>query len=287
MKDLDLNKQFEALKRQATDLVREMHARRLAIPAAALLCAIVAALVLLPEGSTPPPTPPTAAAPAVQPKVARVAQVSLIEPSRLGEDIPLANSDDPFAGSGEGYNCTKITSDPKTFECKVADLKVRVVCTGGEASGGPCSKSEGASGGTGAAGGSSSAGGSSGSGGSSESTGGSGGSGDSGSNGGSSEPKTKSTYYTVTVSIDGTTKKNVEAGTDLPDSSDALAVYAGTNDSRTKGVFIAADGVVVTGVKVDETFGSFSLEKGKSATLTDKNGTPHKLTLKSISKVTK
>lgn len=276
MKNKDLNKQFDAFKRQASDVVKDMHARKLAVPAAALLCAIVAALVMLPQGSTPPLAPPTATAPIHEATAARVAQVSLIEASSLDEDIPLANSEDPFAGSDDAYKCTKVGSNPKTYECMVADLKVRIICTA-EGATGPCAGSDGATGG----------------GGSSSSTGGSGG----GSTGGTGKPGngkrggggggSKTVYYTVTVSIDGTTKKNVVAGDELPKSSAALTIYAGTNDAHDKAVFIAADGVVPSGVPVDATFGSFSLKKGQTATLTDSSGAAHKLTLKSISKVTK
>ena len=273
MKDMDFNKQFEAFKRQVTDVVKDMHARKLAVPAAALLCAIVAALVLLPQGATPPPAPPTANAPITEAKVARVAQVSLIEQSSLDEDIPLANSEDPFAGSNDAYKCTKVGSNPKTYDCMVADLKVRIVCTA-EGGTGPCAASEGATAGGG--GSSSSTGGSTGS------TGTSGGGKSGGGSGGS-----KTVYYTVNVSIDGTTKKNVVAGDELPKSNGALVVYAGTNDAHNKAVFIAADGVVPSGVPVDSTFGSFSLKKGETATLTDANGAEHKMTLKSITKVSK
>jgi hypothetical protein len=275
MNNKDLNKQFDAFKRQVTDVVKDMHARKLAVPAAALLCAIVAAFVLLPQAATPPPAPPTATTPVHTAKVARVAQVSLIEESSLDEDIPLTNSADPFAGSDTKYNCTKVGSNPKSYECQVADLKVRIICTG-EGATGPCAGNDGSTSGTGASSSTGSGGGSTGS------TGTSGGGKSGGGSGGS-----KSAYYTVTVSIDGTTKKNVVAGDSLPKSAGALAVYAGTNDAHTKAVFIAADGVIPTGVPVDATFGSFSLKKGQTVTLTDASGAEHKMTLKSISKVTK
>ena len=88
------------------------------------------------------------------------------------------------------------------FKSIVADLKVRIICTGA-ASGGPCAAATGASAGTGSSTGS--------------------GSGDTsgGSTGGTTTPTTpstptkpvkkKSTYYTVTVSIDGTTIKDFNA----------------------------------------------------------------------------
>lgn len=276
----DLNKQFDALKRGAVDLVSEMHSRKLAIPAAALVLAILAAVVLLPSSPTPAPVPPAAVAPApqAQPAVARVAQVSVIEPASLDEDIPLTSTTDPFTGTS-GYKCTRVGSgEPKKYDCEVSDLKVRIICTS-DSSTGPCAESEGSTGGTGSAG---SAGGS-------EADGGSGGSGEAPKTGGgdSAPKKTKTTYYTASVLLDGSTISNVEAGTELPKTSGTLVVYAGANDANTKGVFILADGVTASGVVVDETFGSFALAKDKSVTLTDANGVEHKMTLKKLTKVTK
>lgn len=273
MKGGDLNTQLEALKRQVVDLVHELHARKLAIPAGALLLAIVAAVVVLPKASAPPPAPPTASADTVAPRVARVAQVSLVEPTPFGDDIALSNSSDPFTGS-TGYSCELVSSNPKSYDCIVSDLKVRIICTE-EGGGGPCSPKGGAS---------DESGGSSG-----ETGGDTGGSTPSTGDGGTTTPKKKSTkvtYYMVSVSLDGKTIKDVEAGDELPSAKNPLVVYAGTNDANNKGVFIAGDGVTVTGVKVDSTFGSFSLSKGQSATLTDANGVAQKLTLKSITKVT-
>lgn len=280
MADRDFNKQFDAIKRQGSDLVREMHARKLAIPAGALLLALVAALVLLPKGSTPPTAPPTATAPVEKPKVARVAQVSLLEPSTIDEEIPLASSTDPFTGT-TGYTCEKVSSNPKAYRCIVSDITILVLCNE-EGGSGPCSKDEGkAEGASGTTSGDAGSGGSTG-----ESTvpgemkpPSSGGGGDSGG--------TKTVYYTVTVSIDDSTMKNVEAGTELPKSNGALVVYAGPNDANSKGIFILGDGVTADGVKVDDTFGSFALAKNQTVTLTDVNGVEHKMTLKSINKATK
>lgn len=277
MADRDFNKQFDALKRQGSDLVREMHARKLAIPAGALLLALVAALILLPKSSPPPAAPPTATAPVVKPKIARVAQVSLIEPSSIDEDIPLTSSTDPFTGE-TGYKCEKVSSDPEVYRCIVSDILILVMCNE-EGGSGPCSnedKAAGASGGTGAPVGGGSTGGTTVPGETKPPSSGGGGSGG-----------TKTVYYTVTVSIDGSTKKNVEAGTELPNSNGSLVVYAGPNDANSKGVFILADGVTADGVKVDDTFGSFALSKNQTVTLTDVNGVEHKMTLKSINKATK
>jgi hypothetical protein len=279
MADRDFNKQFDAIKRQGSDLVREMHARKLAIPAGALLLALVAALVLLPKSSTPPAAPPTASAPVEKPKIARVAQVSLIEPSTIDEEIPLTSSTDPFTGT-TGYKCEKVSSNPRAYRCIVSDITILVLCNE-EGGSGPCSKEEGAAEGA--------SGTTSGDGGSGGSTGGTTVPGETKppSSGGGDSGGTKTVYYTVTVSIDGSTKKNVEAGTELPKSNGALVVYAGPNDANSKGIFILADGVTADGVKVDDTFGSFALSKNQTVTLTDVNGVEHKMTLKSINKATK
>ncbi|MBI2691487.1 MAG: hypothetical protein HYX29_06055 [Solirubrobacterales bacterium] len=282
MADRDFNQQFDAIKRQGSDLVREMHARKLAIPAAALLLALVAAVVTLPKSSPPPAAPPTAVAPIEKPKIARIAQVSLVEPSSIDEDIPLTKSADPFTGE-TGYNCTKASSNPRSYRCIVSDIVVLVLCNE-EGGTGPCAADagNGASGGTGAAGGDTSGG---------DIPGGttvpaepqppSGGDGGGGSGG------TKTVYYTVTVSIDGTTQKDIEAATELPKPDGALVVYAGPNDANSKGIFILADGVTADGVPVDPTFGSFALAKNQTVTLTDVNGVEHKMTLKSLDKATK
>jgi hypothetical protein len=279
MADRDFNKQFDAMKRQGSDLVREMHARKLAIPAGALLLALVAALVLLPKGSTPPAAPPTATAPIEKPKIARVAQVSLIEASTIDEDIPLTSTTDPFTGE-TGYKCTKVSSDPRAYRCIVSDIAILVLCNE-EGGSGPCKEDEGkAAGASGAAGGDAGAGGATGvtpmPGETKPPGSGGGGSGDN-----------KTVYYTVTVSIDGSTKKNVEAGTELPKTSGALVVYAGPNDANSKAIFILADGVTADGVNVDDTFGSFALAKNQTVTLTDVNGVEHKMTLKSLNRATK
>jgi hypothetical protein len=208
----------------------------------------------------------------------------MIEPSTLDDDIPLSSSGDPFIGTS-GYSCTRVGSgEPRTYDCEVSDLKVRIICTSSSAGGAPCAEpaSSGATGGGSASSGGASSG-------ATQTTGGSGDTGTTtpdNSGTGDSTP-TKTTYYTVSVSIDGSTKKNVIAGDQLPDAKSPLATYAGTNDAHTKAVFLAADGVTVTGVPMDATFGSFSMKKGQSVTLTDAGGVQHKMTLKSISKVTK
>lgn len=276
----DMNAQLEVLRRQAADLVRELHARRLALPAGVLLIAIVAAMVLLPKGGTPP-SPPTptgvAGVTAETPKV-EVARVSLISASSIDEDIPLSNSSNPFTGKND-YTCTRVGSgEPKVLNCQIGDVLVRVICPESEEPQGACANKSGASGSTGSDASSSGAG--SGSGTSGSGTGGSGG----GSTGTSGETK----YYTwaVTVKIDLKTYKDKVVGSQLPTSDNPLAIFAGVNTDG-GAVFLGASGVAVTGTPVDPNFNRFDLKKGQTATITDLDGKKHKLTVVSIKKVEK
>lgn len=277
----DLNKQLEALKRQFMDLVRDLHARKLAVPAGALLAAIVAAVVLLPKSSTPPPAPPTATTPVTKPKIEPVAQISMIKPSSIDEDVPLSSSTNPFIGSSS-YSCKQIGSNPKTMECEVGDLAVRVICAP-EDSSPACAGGTGASGATGSASGGSGGGSTSGTGGSG--TGGSGGSGGS-TGGGDSGGKAKWYIFSAAVKIDLNTYKDVQPSDVLPNSSPLVAFTGGTIDKK-YGYFQAANGVTVSGVDVDPNFEAFILKVGQSATLTDRDGVDHKITLKSLKLVPK
>lgn len=268
----DLSKQLDALKRQFTDLVRDLHARRLAVPAAAILAAIVAAVVLLPKSATPPPAPTTAAiTPAVKEKVQVAAQISTIQPTPLGDDIPLAGSSDPFVGE-TGYTCSVVSTDPKILDCVVSDQRLFILCS--ESAAGPCAET----GATGKAAGGGSTGGS----GSGSGTGGEvppagGGGGDSGSGGGM-----RYFYYAATMKLDDTTYKKVPAGTMIPRSSTPLVAFLGESSTGDGGTFLAANGVTVSGTSIDPIFNSFALDVGQTVTLTDPEGKDHKFTLKSI-----
>jgi hypothetical protein len=284
------SEQLDAVKRQFGDLIAELRARNLLLPAAALLVAIVAAMVVLPKSSDTPVPPLTATAPVSKlPKIEPVAQISLVEPGDVGSGEPLSASENPFVGE-TGYVCQTVSKGPpKVLNCEVGGLKVRVSCPP-DASDPPCVPAKsGGTGEAGAAGGPTSA---------TTAPGGPtgipqlpelpvGGGGGGGDNGSDTGGDTKGTSYVVTVSLDGKTTKDVVAGDELPKGSAPLVVYAGTNDSHNKAGFVASDGVVVSGVPTDTNFGSFLLKKGQSATLTDAKGIAHKLTLKSISKVSK
>lgn len=277
MNSKDLNKQLEALKRQAVDLARDLHARKLLIPAGAILAAIVAAVVLLPKGSAPPPAPTTATvAPATKAKIQVAAQITTIKPTPLGEDIPLAGSNDPFTGES-GYTCTTLQSSPKILDCVVSDNRIFILCD--DSSTGPCAEG-GASGATGGSTNGTGSGGGGSTGGGTVPGGGSGGSG--GDGGGGSGGGTRYFYYAATVKLDGTTYKKVPGGTMLPKSSSPLVAYLGENTDANGGTFLAAEGVTISGVSIDPIFSSFVLEVGQTVTLTDADGKNHKLTLKSI-----
>ena len=212
-------------------------------------------------------------------------QVSLrlVGVSNLEDDVPLTESENPFGGKGS-YKCRETKSSaPKEFECLVGDMLVNYRCPVTQADDpgtGACATKSGASGGTGA---SSSTG-------KTDSGSGGGSTGDTGggnTDGNKKKPSTKETYYVASVTLDGKSFSNVVAGDPLPNATAPLATYAGTNDSNTRGLFIAGDKVAVTGVAIDEDLGVFELAKGKTATLTDESGVVHKLTLKSLKKVTK
>lgn len=274
------NMNLDQIRRAASDLVAELHARKLAIPAAVLLVAIVAAAIVLPKSATPTPPEPVTSASTPE-TIEQPAQVSLklVGVTPLDNDIPLANSSDPFVGK-DSADCTRVGSgEPKQFDCRIGDLVVRVMCpvtTEGDPGVGICAEKSGSTSATGSSGG----GGGGSESGSTESTG----------DGGSGEKKKstpKSSYYVANVEIDGKTFTNVVAGDPLPNTTNTLVTYAGTNDSNTRGIFLAGDKVTVTGVAVDDELGSFELAKGKSATLTDETGAVHTMTLKSLKKVTK
>lgn len=272
------NQQLDMIKRQFMDLVNELHARKLAIPAGLLLVGIVGAMILLPKGSTPPPPPSSADAGIEVPEQVRVAQVSVVEDSKVDDDETLAGSENPFMGKDSANCTTKQSGDPKILECRIGDLLVSVVCPPDTESG-KCGKDAKAGGGASSSTGKSEGGGTTGS------TGGTGGGSDKKSGGNKDDSRV--TYYVVTVTLDGRTYSNVLAGDALPNERNATVIFAGTTSSNKKAIFLAGDGVAVSGTPSDEELGTFELAKGKSATLTDAAGVEHKLTLKKITKVTK
>lgn len=280
MGDFDLNKSLEAFKRQFMDLVRDLHARKLALPAGLLLAAIVAAVVMLPKGAAPVAAPATAVTPSPTAPTQKVelAQITLLKSATLDDDIPLANTRNPMIGEDD-YSCTTVRSSPipKLLDCRIGDILVRVVCPPNNEAQGVCGSTSGSTGGTGGATGTAGGSGT----GTGTGTGTGGGTGSSGSTGGIK-------YYTwaVTVKIDLKTYKNKVIGSQLPTQDNPLAIFAGVNTDD-GAVFLGASGVAVTGTPVDPNFNRFDLKKGQTATITDLDGKKHKLTLVSIKKVEK
>jgi hypothetical protein len=267
---------FDQLKRAFLDLVNELHSRKLAIPAGAVLVAILAAVFLLPKSPAPPA--PVAATPVANQQQTvnadEVVKLKMVGVSSLDNGDPISHSSDPFEGKA-GTKCVRIGSGtPKRFACRVGDQLMLFECLP-DVEVGICAPDTGASGATGAVPGT-----------------------DTGGGGGGATPPTgdttpkkkkhvKKTYFEVSVSIDGRTYTHVIAGDSLPNDANTLAVYAGATTSGKKAIFISGDGVTITGAVVDEELGNFELSKGQTVTITDKLAAQHTLTLKSITKVTK
>lgn len=267
----DNKNDVEKLKRQASDLVAELQARKLLIPAAALLVAIVAAMVVLPKSPAPPPpvqTAPVADTTDETVNVKQVANLTLVSTTPLTYVPQTFSEENPFAVSSDVDCRMTKSSKPREFECvigatvatfKCLDSDEFAMCTGSGSSG---------------------------------STGGAGGSGETGSSGGGDSPngkkkKSESTYYVIDVDFDGDSKKSIEAGEVLPSSGTPVVYYAGPNSSGKKAIFVLADGVSVQGPEADPDLGTFELSAGDEAVLTTSDGVIHQMQLSKIRKVTK
>lgn len=267
----DRGNDLEKLKRQAGDLLSDLHARNLAIPAGILLVLIVAAMLVLPKSPTPPPpvqTAPTANDRKQQPQVAKAANISLVSATPLSSSPLTFGTNNPFAVKA-GVNCRVVkASKPRVFECLIGSTLVTYRCLKSDSSG--LCAIEGSTGGGG---------------GSSGSTGDSGGSAPPGDGGGGSEET--STYYVVDVTYDGEKFKSMEAGEQLPDKGTALVFYAGPNSSGKKAIFVLGDGVSVQGATADPDLGSFEMSAGDEVVLTATDESIHTLKLSKITKVTR
>ncbi|MBI4897161.1 MAG: hypothetical protein HY827_02205 [Actinobacteria bacterium] len=266
----DNKNDVEKLKRQASDLVAELQARKLFIPAVALLVAIVAAMIVLPQSPAPPP--PVQAAPAASTadkpiNVKQVANLTLVSATPLTYVPQTFSEENPFSVSSD-VNCrmTK-SSKPREFECVIGATVAVFKCL--ESDDFAMCKDSGSSGSTGA----------------------SGGGGGTGTSGGGDSPnkkkKSKSTYYVVDVDFDGDTKKSVEAGEELPSSGTPVVYYAGPNSSGSKAIFVLADGVSIQGADADPDLGTFEISAGDEVVLTTSDGVIHQMQLSKIRKVTK
>lgn len=265
----DRGNEVDKLKRQTSDLVADLHARKLAIPAGILLVAIVAAMMLLPKSPAPPPpvqTAPVAKADA-QVKTAQVANLKLVSATPLTTDPVTFGSENPFAVSSDVDCRVTKTSKPREIECVIGSTVAVFKCLSSDDI--EICTGEGATGSSGGTGGGS--------------TGSSGG----GTSPDGSKPKSKSTYYVVDFEFDGDTSKSVEAGEVLPSSGTPVAYYAGPNSSGKKAIFVLADGISIQGAEADADLGTFELEPGDEVVLTSADGVIHQLRLSKIRKVTK
>lgn len=274
----DRGNEFEKFKRQAGDLIADLHARNLAIPAGVLVAMILAAMFVLPKSPTPPPpvnaTPISANDDDKKLALAKVANISIVAAVPLDEAPQTYGEFNPFK-VGTATNCEyKVGSSPREFRCVIGDTVVYYKCRPSDKSPGCTMSDEEISGkGTTAP-----------TGGSTETTGGTPPPDD---NPPDSKTKTKTTYYTIDVTYDGKTYKGLEAGDQLPSSGTAIVFYAGPNDSAKKAGFVLGDNVSVQGAEADPDLGTFEISVGDEVVLTESNYQVHSLKLKKITKVTK
>lgn len=275
----DRGNELEKFKRQASDLIADLHSRNLAIPAGILLVLIVGAILVLPKSSVPPPaqTAPTATkAQGDELKPAQVANLKLVDATPLKTRMMTFGTENPFALSTD-VRCREIKGKkPKAFVCVIGDTLVWYQCMASDDDE-ICSET-GASGSTGSSG-------SGGGGGGTDATGSPDGGGNP--NGDTTPKQKKSTYYVVDVELDGKTVKSVEAGDALPTSGSSLVFYAGPTSSNKKAIFVLADGISVQGADADPDLGTFELSAGDEVVLTTAEGESHQLQLRKLRKVTK
>lgn len=272
----DNGNEIEKFKRQFGDLIADLHARNLAIPAGILVVLIIFAVFILPKSPAPPA--PVSATPIVKDDgkkvtLAKVANLTVVSATPLDdENTPDYGQANPFK-VGTATTCTVTKMDkPREFECIIGSTKVQYACLPSDNYDLCVQDPNGASSGTG-------------------STGTSGGTGSpsyppTDDNGGS-DKKTTVTYYTIDVKYDGKTYKGLEAGDQLPTKGGAIVFYAGPNSKATEALFVLGDNVSVQGAEADPDLGTFQIGKGDEVVLTESNYQVHNLELKKITKVTK
>jgi hypothetical protein len=263
------NEQLESAKQAVSEIVEDLRARKLLLPAIILIVAIVAAFFVLPKSGDDQSVVsdlPTAPAVAQGPTAAdRVATVNLVD---IGEDpsgVALSKSTNPFSKPGD-YSCTEVQAkNPRILDCIVpGNLRVQVICQGGQAKEVPCVDKSGSTGG-----------------GSSGSTGGVSETGDGDSAGGIYA-------FRVTVKYDDTQYSNIEQGGPVPPEGKGtkIATFENVSSTGAQASFRAVEGSIVSGVTVDQTTGlSFTMKKGETARITDPTAQEHTLRLVKITKV--
>lgn len=274
----DRGNEFEKFKRQASDLIADLHARNLAIPAGVLVAMILAAIFVLPKSPTPPP--PVNATPIATNKndkklaLAKVANISVVAAIPLEDAPETYGESNPFK-VGTDTNCEyKVGSSPRQFRCIIGSTVVYYECRPSDKGPG-CTMSDQEIAGTGGTGST---------GGSTQNTGGTTPPPDNPPDG---NTKTVTTYYTVDVTYDGKTYKGLEAGDQLPSSGNAIVFYAGPNSSAKKAGFVLGDNVSVQGAEADPDLGTFEISVGDEVVMTESNYQVHTMKLKKITKVTK
>jgi hypothetical protein len=265
----DRGNEFEKIRRQLSDLLYDLHARKLTIPAGLLVVLIVGSMLVLPKSPSPPPaqTSPTASAAPKTVEVAQVADLKLVSATPLTADPLTFGSENPFAVSAHVKCRFTKTSKPREIQCLIGSTLVTYKCMASDQ--GVLCAADGSSGATGASGG--------------------GGTGSTDSTGGrspkiKSPPKPKSTYYVVDVTFDGKKLNDLVAGDALPRAGSPAVFYAGPNSSA---IFVLADGASVQGADANPDLGNFTISAGDAVVLTTAAGDVHHLKLRKLRKVTK
>lgn len=269
--------EIEKLKRQAGDLIADLHARNLAIPAGLLVVLILVAVFVLPKSPAPPE--PVSSTPIVKEdgrkiELAKVANITVVDAVPLSDDTtPGYGEANPFKVGTDTTCMYKVGSSPREFRCVIGSTVVYYKCMPSD-DGWGCTGSDEDLSGTGSSGGT----------GTTLPTGGTPPSDDTG---GDTDKKTKTTYYTIDVTYDGKTYKGLEGGDQLPSSGTPIVFYAGPNSKANKALFVLGDNVSVQGAQADADLGTFEISKGDEVVLTESNYQVHSLKLKKITKVTK
>lgn len=248
---------MDDLRKSLDNIVGDLKARNLLIPAGVLLLLIVLAVFALPK--SPAAVEPVTSAPANNDTVserAAVASITLVNGETLDGHLVNTSAIDPFGPKGSGTKC---------YVGRVDGVKAVLCMSDGNAAVVAC---EGAS----------------------CATGGAGGTGESGpvetapEDDGNDDVADEEDYYVVDVTLNGKTYKNLEAGDGIPSSGIPTMFYAGASTSGKSAQFLVAEGLSVQGADFDPELGVFTAQEGDSVVLTAEDGTVNEFKLKDISK---
>ncbi len=251
---------MDNVKQAANNLLRDLHARNLAIPAGIILVLIVLAIVVLPKSPSSDSAALTTAPPHTTDQGSRraaVAQLTVNDAtSILNQRLQTYDAVDPFAPKGAEFKCqVESFFGVPVMTCVIGGVKFIT----GACEGPTCS------------------------------TGGSGETGPvdipppdddtEGEDDLGDEP-----FYVVDVAFEGDTYKDLESGDGLPEKGTPIVFYTGTSESGKTALFLVADGVSVQGADFDADLGVFTVQEGDSVVLTDENGKVYQFKLKDIAK---